>query len=407
MKTLALLLALLPGVLSAQIFGSTARRIQSGASLPALCSPNNGDVFLKTTATVGLYYCPVLNTWTLVGPGAGGPPSGAAGGDLGGSYPNPSVVAVGGVTAANVGAGANLANAATALNTPSTIVRRDASGNFAAGTITAALTGNSSTSSALAADPGDCTNQFARGINASGTAQCASVAGADFANQNANVVFGGPATAPAAAPGFRALVDADVPDTITLTNITQVTNRSHTSLSDIGTTSHANIDIHIAAGTAHASTSANTASAIVQRDASGDFAAGTVTLTALGIGVAPTKPLEVQANASAVAVILRGRDNGTTDEVEMYWRHNDGTTAHGAIIGDKSRLLVFGATTLLVTFTAAGPVWAGGTEGTCDSAAGNRGRIVMVQGGGGVADTFRICGKSAADAYSWAIVASW
>lgn len=36
--------------------------------------------------------------------------------------------------------------AATALNTASTIVKRDASGNFTAGTITAALTGNSSTS---------------------------------------------------------------------------------------------------------------------------------------------------------------------------------------------------------------------------------------------------------------------
>jgi hypothetical protein len=46
------------------------------------------------------------------------------------------------VTAANVAAGANLANAATALNTASTIVRRDASGNFTAGTITANLTGN-------------------------------------------------------------------------------------------------------------------------------------------------------------------------------------------------------------------------------------------------------------------------
>jgi hypothetical protein len=45
---------------------------------------------------------------------------------------------VGGVSAANVAAGANLANAATNLNTASTIVKRDASGNFAAGTITAA-----------------------------------------------------------------------------------------------------------------------------------------------------------------------------------------------------------------------------------------------------------------------------
>jgi hypothetical protein len=42
------------------------------------------------------------------------------------------------------------ANAATDANTASTIVKRDASGNFTAGTITAALTGNASTATALA-----------------------------------------------------------------------------------------------------------------------------------------------------------------------------------------------------------------------------------------------------------------
>jgi hypothetical protein len=70
------------------------------------------------------------------------PPNGSAGGDLGGSYPNPSVATVGGVTASNVASGAGAANAATDANTASTIVRRDASGNFSAGTITANLTGD-------------------------------------------------------------------------------------------------------------------------------------------------------------------------------------------------------------------------------------------------------------------------
>lgn len=48
-----------------------------------------------------------------------------------------TVAQVGGATAANVAAGANLANAATNANTASAIVRRDGSGNFSAGTITA------------------------------------------------------------------------------------------------------------------------------------------------------------------------------------------------------------------------------------------------------------------------------
>jgi len=68
--------------------------------------------------------------------------SGTAGGDLSGTYPNPSVAAVGGVTASNVASGATAANAATDANTPSTIVKRDASGDFSAGTITADLIGN-------------------------------------------------------------------------------------------------------------------------------------------------------------------------------------------------------------------------------------------------------------------------
>ncbi|NTU64348.1 MAG: hypothetical protein HGB05_13345, partial [Chloroflexi bacterium] len=59
---------------------------------------------------------------------------------------------------------------------------------------------------------------------------------------------------------------------------------SHTVLSDIGTNTHPQIDTHLAAtGTAaHGATSANTASQLVVRDASGNFSAGTVTATLIG-----------------------------------------------------------------------------------------------------------------------------
>lgn len=76
-------------------------------------------------------------------------------------------------------------------NTISTLVARDGSGNFSAGTITASLTGNvtgnvtgavtgnASTATALAADPADCgANVYATAINASGTLTCASITNA-------------------------------------------------------------------------------------------------------------------------------------------------------------------------------------------------------------------------------------
>lgn len=55
-----------------------------------------------------------------------------------------TVNSVGGSSAANVHSAELAANAATDANTPSTIVKRDPGGNFAAGTITASLTGHAS-----------------------------------------------------------------------------------------------------------------------------------------------------------------------------------------------------------------------------------------------------------------------
>ncbi|MCA6454523.1 MAG: hypothetical protein IM584_00155, partial [Chitinophagaceae bacterium] len=74
-------------------------------------------------------------------------------GDLSGTAAAPSVRTVGGATAANIATATDLANSATRDNTANTIVRRDAAGDFSAGTITAtvfsgALSGNASTATA-------------------------------------------------------------------------------------------------------------------------------------------------------------------------------------------------------------------------------------------------------------------
>jgi hypothetical protein len=63
--------------------------------------------------------------------------------------------------------------AATSSNTNGTIVKRDGSGNFTATTVTASLSGNASTATALASNPTDCgAGEFASAISASGNLTC-------------------------------------------------------------------------------------------------------------------------------------------------------------------------------------------------------------------------------------------
>jgi serine acetyltransferase len=125
----------------------------------------------------------------------------------------------------------NSATTATDANTASAIVARDASGNFSAGTITASLTGNASTVTTNANLTGD--------VTSSGNAT--SIASGVIVNDDINASAG--------------IVDTKL---ATISTALKVSNSATTA------------------------TNANTASAIVARDASGNFSAGTITASLTG-----------------------------------------------------------------------------------------------------------------------------
>ena len=81
--------------------------------------------------------------------------TGSLSGDVTGTQSATVVATVGGSTAANIHSAEQAANAATSADTASTIVKRDGSGNFSAGTITAA----SVTGLGTPVNPGDAANK--------------------------------------------------------------------------------------------------------------------------------------------------------------------------------------------------------------------------------------------------------
>lgn len=134
----------------------------------------------------------------------------------------PATVAfVGGKSAAAVAQSVTDTQAATSANTALTLVKRDASGNFSAGIITASLIGNvtgnvsGSAASFTGSLSGDVTGtQSATVVSLVGGQTAANVATAtSLVNtaQSGNKVLASPANGSSGAPAFRVLVTADIP----------------------------------------------------------------------------------------------------------------------------------------------------------------------------------------------------
>lgn len=203
-------------------------------------------------------------TGTLLGTSTGF--TGALVGDVTGTQGATVVSSVGGVSGTTVASGVNLANAATQANTAGALVKRDGSGGFSAGTITATLNGNASSATNFSGSlAGNVTGtQGATVVASVGGVTAANVAsGANLANAatNGNV--------------SNAIVKRDAAGNFSAGTITATLN---------GTANHANT-----ATTAGASATAGTADTVVDGAISTlKLADGAVTTGKLGLGAVTT-----------------------------------------------------------------------------------------------------------------------
>ena len=215
-------------------------------------------------------------------------------------------------TIATAGKINNSATTATDANTASAIVARDASGNFTAGTITAALAGNASTVTTNANLTGHVTSVGNAAVLGSFTSAQLAAALTDETGTGATVFATSPVlvTPALGTPSSGTLTNCTFPtlNQNTTGNAATVTTNANLT-GDITSTGNAtsiaagvivNADINASAAiddtklatiatalkvsnSATTAASANTASAIVARDASGNFTAGTITAALTGI----------------------------------------------------------------------------------------------------------------------------
>src|ERR1017187_9891580 len=99
-------------------FTTLTPRQRLGSTPQSIFALNAGTAVSATTATTAASF------------------TGTVAGDVAGTQGATVVASVGGQTAAYVATGASAANAATSANTPNTLVKRDGSGSFAAGSVT-------------------------------------------------------------------------------------------------------------------------------------------------------------------------------------------------------------------------------------------------------------------------------
>lgn len=174
---------------------------------------------------------------------------------------------------------------ATNANTASTIVKRDASGNFSAGTVTAALAGNASTATTL---------QTARTIGISGK-----ITGtATSFNGGANITI---------ATTAASILSSEVSDATNANTANKIVKRDASGNFSAGTIT-ANLSGNASTATSAVNLSAGTTMSIPYQTASGATAylpAGTGVLQSNGTGSAPTWVTGISAGSAAQLATAR------------------------------------------------------------------------------------------------------
>ncbi len=189
--------------------------------------------------------------------------SGSLGGDVTGTQGTTTVATVGGVSANNIANGATLANSATTNNDGNTIVKRDSTGGFSAGSITAnAFTGDGSGLTNLNPNNVNGVLSVAKGGTGSSTQNFV-----DLSNNQSiggNKTFSGAIIAPSFAGDGGALTG------LSASNLNQGTLNDERLSSSVQT----------AVAAANNATTNSDGNTIVKRDSTGGFSAGSITANA-------------------------------------------------------------------------------------------------------------------------------
>lgn len=230
-----------------------------------------------------------------------------------------TVAFVGGSSAASVNSAAVKVAAATALNTASTLVLRDASGNFSAGTITASLTGTASgnppnartiSTTAPLTGGGDLSANRIFGITQSTTSTNGYLSSTDWNTFNSkqpagsyitSLTGGVTATGPGAAVA-TVITNANLTGPITsVGNATSIASQTGTGSTFVVQTSPTLITPNIGAATgASLQLSGLTASQAIVTDGSKNLTSSITTATELGYVNGTTSNIQAQLNARSL-----------------------------------------------------------------------------------------------------------